>query len=182
MKPPLEYRPKAKLAKFEDSPASSSGRTPDFGSGNGGSNPPAGASSGGMAEKVDAADLKSAGEIRLGSSPSAPTSVPVAQRPEPPIFNRVVEGSNPSGYTNDISRDYPGREVAVSVPKSARKRILKRDDEAVARRDSTMSTQSSQPPPSFDRVAYQREYMKDRTLAQKEGLTVKQWRVKHAKE
>lgn len=34
----------------------------------------------------------------------------------------------------------------------------------------------------FDRIAYQRDYMRDRPLALAEGLTVKAWRVKHGKE
>lgn len=92
-----------------------------------------------------------------------------------------------------LSRGILGRGVAASVSEPAMDRCLKRDDEEASRlgdeERSIGSVESSQPSQvfrrgnknakeAFDRVAYQRQYMRDRKLAKKEGLTVSEWRAK----
>lgn len=80
----------------------------------------------------------------------------------------------------EISRVTLGRGVAASVPETARGRILKRDDEPVARQPemANATAESSQPPHIFDRVAYQRDYMRDYRKAKPMGLSVIEYREK----
>lgn len=103
--------------------------------------------------------------------------------PKLSAHNGVIEGSNPSVPTK-ICRGIPGRGVAASASLPVTAGKTNRDDEVVARQGAVLhsSIESSRPPQSFDRIEYQRNYMRDRPLALAEGLTVKAWRVKHGKE
>lgn len=83
----------------------------------------------------------------------------------------------------EISRVLSGRGVAASVTETVRGRISNREDEVSSRQPEMVkaSDESSRPPLSlskFDRLRYQREYMRDYRKAKPLGLTVMQWREK----
>jgi hypothetical protein len=82
----------------------------------------------------------------------------------------------------EISRVTLGRGVAASVPEAARGRISNREDEEASRQvdaqPSWQNAEFSRPPhpPKFDRLSYQRDYMRDWRKAKPLGLTVSQYR------
>lgn len=103
---------------------------------------------------------------------------------------KICGGNHPFGAEHDsfpaseeISRVTLGRGVAASVPETVRGRISNREDEVSSRQPEMVkaSDESSRPPLSlskFDRLRYQREYMRDYRKAKPLGLTVMQWREK----
>lgn len=97
-----------------------------------------------------------------------------------------------------IGRDTFGRGVAASASDPVTVGDKKRGDEVTARQPLTVSVESPRPPQpisadevfgptgnskakeAFERAQYQKIYMRHKPKAKLEGLSVKEWRIRHA--